>query len=32
MAQLELLLSRQRPVLAVAAVDAAAEWLRIGGG
>jgi hypothetical protein len=30
--QLELLLNRQRPVLAVAAVDAAAEWLRIGGG
>lgn len=30
--QLELLLNHQRPVLAVAAVDAAAEWLRIGGG
>ena len=30
--QLELLLNRQRPVLAVTAVDAAAEWLRIGGG
>jgi hypothetical protein len=30
--ELEPLLSPQRPVLAVAAVDAAPEWLRIGGG
>jgi hypothetical protein len=30
--QLELLLHRQRPVLAAAAIDVAEEWLRIGGG